>query len=167
MLHLWWIYLTPWVCNCCYLHLIVSGCCHYWNPCSQLSEVSGKWLLGEVYWCYFFHSVVDPQHTQAFTDILTKDIKVSCRWWSFFDLSRRLIFVVVAFLLNYIQPDYNQVRPASAPTSLPCQAFITPCPTLQEIFNLLICFCTAGTVCSRSVHLLRVCLLSAIQRKES
>ena len=77
----------------------------------------------------FFHFAVDYQHTQAFTDILTKDIKVSCRWWSFFDLSRRLIFVVVAFLLNYLRPEYNQVKQPQtpqAPTCLPCQASIAP-----------------------------------------
>ena len=49
------------------------------------------------------------QHTQPFTDVLTKGIKVSCRWWSGFDLFRRLLFIIVVFFFSYVQPGYTQV----------------------------------------------------------
>ena len=49
------------------------------------------------------------QHTQPFTDVLTKGIKVSCRWWSGFDLLRRLLFIIVVFFFSYVQPGYTQV----------------------------------------------------------
>jgi hypothetical protein len=49
------------------------------------------------------------QFTQPFTDVLTKGIKVSCRWWSGFDLFRRLLFTIVVLFFNYVQPDGTQV----------------------------------------------------------
>ena len=49
------------------------------------------------------------QFTQPFTDVLNNDIVVSCRWWSGFDLLRRLLFITVVFFFNYVQPRYTQV----------------------------------------------------------
>ncbi len=56
-------------------------------------------------YCIFSH-----QHTQPFTDVLNKGLKTSCRWWSGFDLFRRLLFILVVFAFNYFNPNYTQVR---------------------------------------------------------
>ena len=55
---------------------------------------------------YFFSML---QLTQPFTDVLTKGITVSCRWWSGFDLYRRLFFTGVVLFFNYVQPEGTQV----------------------------------------------------------
>ena len=34
---------------------------------------------------------------------------MSCRWWSGFDLVRRLLFITVVFFFTYVQPGYTQV----------------------------------------------------------
>lgn len=47
--------------------------------------------------------------THAFTDVLTNGLNVSCRWWSAFDLFRRLLFIIVAFIFNYINPSFTQL----------------------------------------------------------
>lgn len=57
----------------------------------------------------FIHLHIPMQFTQPFTDVLNKDIKVSCRWWSGFDLLRRLLFITVVFFFNYVEPSYTQV----------------------------------------------------------
>lgn len=49
------------------------------------------------------------KRTYVFTDVLTDGIKVSCRWWSGYDLYRRLLFITVVFVFNYINPDYIQI----------------------------------------------------------
>lgn len=50
------------------------------------------------------------QITQHMTDVLNKNLKVSCRWWSSFDLFRRLLFISVVLAFNYSQPLYSQVH---------------------------------------------------------
>ena len=61
----------------------------------------------------YISPIFSIQFTQPFTDVLNKDIKVSCRWWSGFDLLRRLLFIVVVFFFNYVKPSYIQVKHTS------------------------------------------------------
>ena len=50
------------------------------------------------------------QHTLPFTDVLNKGLKTSRRWWSGYDLLRRLLFIVVSLLFNYVNPSFTQVH---------------------------------------------------------
>ena len=77
----------------------------------------------------FFFYLSHAQFTKPFTDVLIKDIKLSCRWWNGFDLIRRLLFIMVVFFFNYVQPSYTQVciyisvtYRASWPCPVPMQA---------------------------------------------
>ena len=60
-------------------------------------------------YCAQLNIIPPTQFTQPFTDVLNKDIKLCCRWWSGFDLLRRLLFISVVFFFNYVQPRYTQV----------------------------------------------------------
>lgn len=49
-----------------------------------------------------------PQTTQAFTDVITDG--VTKRWWSGFDVIRRLMYIVVANIADSADPNYTQVQ---------------------------------------------------------
>ena len=56
-------------------------------------------------------SYAPPQTTQAFTDVITDG--VTKRWWSGFDVIRRLMYIVMVTVTDFADPIYTQVEPVN------------------------------------------------------
>ena len=126
--------------------LSMSGVTH------KLQKVQGTKLK----YTRHFYTVPPFQLTQQLTDVLNKDLKVSCRWWGSFDLFRRLLFIIVVLIFNYTLPRYTQVQRSNIVGNS------------KETTSLFVCFSpiAAGSALFRPVHLLCLCLCSSLQLNE-
>ena len=76
---------------------------------------------------------------------------MSCRWWSGFDLLRRLLFIIVVFFFSYVQPSYTQVirftvmYATHLRVSLWLAHLLTDCLTNHRSLNLH-CLCMLKTI---------------------
>ena len=53
---------------------------------------------------------VVSQKTGPFFDVVNTGIKPVYNWWSGYDLFRRVLFVAVYYVLEYVNGDYTRVR---------------------------------------------------------
>jgi len=72
-------------------------------------------IVGDIEGIALYRHLYFPfqQLTQNITDVLNKGIKPSCRWWSSFDLYRRLWFTFIILVFHYAEPSLTPVSDAA------------------------------------------------------
>ena len=59
---------------------------------------------------YIYILIVLLQKAGPFSDVVNTGIKPGYKWWSGYDLFRRVLFVAVYYVFEYVNGDYTRVR---------------------------------------------------------